>query len=263
MARRERSPWTLRLLRGEGEESHAFRFRWRAAVGVGALAVGGLLAAGAVAGYVAAGLEESRRVEALREEVARLQAERERVASLAEELDSLEASYERIRRALGGRRGDDGARAVRLPELPTGDVARSPGEAGGAGPGSGRWPLGRPGFVTRGFGDELGRGGTAHRGVDIAVPRGSYLRAAGTGRVLRAGSDSVFGNFAEIRHDDGYRILYAHADWIAVAVGDSVEQGEVIGLSGNTGRSSAPHLHVEVRRGDEAVDPMNYFTSRS
>lgn len=261
MGRHEPSSWRLRLLRGEGEESHTFRFGGRAAIGVGLLVVGGVFAVGAVVGYVAAGLEESRRVDALREEVARLQEERERVAALAEEMDSLEASYERIRRALGGQ-VDDGTPTVRLPELPTGDVPRSPGEEAG-GTRSARWPLGRPGFVTRGFGDELGREGTAHRGIDIAVPRGSYLRAAEAGRVLRAGRDSVFGNFAEIRHDDGYRILYAHAEWIAVAVGDSVERGEVIGLSGNTGRSSAPHLHVEVRRGDEAVDPMSYFTSRS
>jgi len=63
-----------------------------------------------------------------------------------------------------------------------------------------------------------------------------------------------------VSHDDEMSSLYAHNSWLFVSVGDSVEMGEVIALSGNSGRSTAPHLHVEIQIEGQAVDPLGYLT---
>ena len=99
-------------------------------------------------------------------------------------------------------------------------------------------------------------------GLDIAVPSGSYIRAAGTGIVDDAGQDVQYGRYVRISHGEGLRSLYAHASWVFVAEGDSVGAGEVIALSGNTGRSTAPHLHLEIEQDGEPVDPMPWVSGR-
>ena len=97
----------------------------------------------------------------------------------------------------------------------------------------------------------------SHPGLDIAVAQDSYIRAAAGGIVRDAGTDEVYGKFVLIDHGDGYESMYGHASQIFVAAGDSVERHEVIALSGSTGRSTAPHLHFEVRREGQAVDPLS------
>jgi murein DD-endopeptidase MepM/ murein hydrolase activator NlpD len=82
------------------------------------------------------------------------------------------------------------------------------------------------------------------------------VRASGGGTVADAGEDPVFGRFVLIAHPDDYQTLYGHLSRVVTAKGRTVEPGEVIGLAGNTGRSSAPHLHFEVRRRGAAVDPL-------
>ena len=95
-----------------------------------------------------------------------------------------------------------------------------------------------------------------HPGLDIAIPTGSYIRAAGGGVVAEAGEDPLYGRFVRLDHGDGYRSLYAHASVTFVTAGDLVRQNEVIALSGSTGRSTAPHLHFEILRNNEPVDPL-------
>jgi len=118
-----------------------------------------------------------------------------------------------------------------------------------------RWPLSVPSFRTRGMisgsqNEEL------HPGIDLAVPEGSDVRAAGGGTVEAAGYDSSYGEFVLIRHPAGYETMYGHLSRLLVSRGDDVRAGQVIALSGNTGRSTAPHLHFEIRHNGRSVDPL-------
>lgn len=117
------------------------------------------------------------------------------------------------------------------------------------------WPLAVPGFVTQSLleGDDGG-----HPGIDIAVPTGSYIRAAGAGEVVEAAEDSVYGLFVRIDHGDGLQSLYGHASLLAVEGGARVRRGEVIAMSGSTGRSTAAHLHFEILRNGRPVDPLTF-----
>ncbi len=118
------------------------------------------------------------------------------------------------------------------------------------------WPLAQRGFLTRNFGSRSGGSQEVHLGVDIAVPTGAYVRAIQAGRVEEAGEDAVYGRFVRIRHPDGLTSLYGHNSWLFAAVGDRVERLEVIALSGNTGISSAPHLHLQIEHNGLPVDPL-------
>ena len=179
----------------------------------------------------------------------RLREERVRTAELAARLDSIEARYARLRRVMTGELAASGG-DVGLPSPPR---AVEPTGGRGVAEGAWVWPLGRRGFVTRAFGSG---GSPGHPGVDIAVPTGSYVRAARAGVVESAGRDSIYGLRVRLRHPDGLVSLYGHASWLFASEGDSVERGEVLALSGSTGRSTAPHLHFAIIRDGSPVDPM-------
>ena len=78
--------------------------------------------------------------------------------------------------------------------------------------------------------------------------------------MTETGDDAEYGLFVKVAHDDEISSLYAHNSWLFASVGDSVEMGEVIALSGNSGRSTAPHLHLEIEREGLQVDPLEYLT---
>lgn len=200
--------------------------------------------------YVAA---QAARVPGLEREVARLEQERERVAELARTLSEVEAQYERVRRLLGADAAPAGDEPLLPPLRPTSDAANV--EDSSARPDS--WPLTETGFITRSLSET---GDTNHPGLDIAVAAGSYIRAAADGRVADAGQDPVYGNFVLLDHGGEYQTMYGHASQLFVEDGDVVERNEVIALSGSTGRSTAPHLHFEVRRAGEPVDPLQFVT---
>lgn len=109
------------------------------------------------------------------------------------------------------------------------------------------------------------RGSRMHRGVDIAVPSGTEVYAARDGKVDYVGFDAGgYGNWIIVVHPDGHETRYGHLSSFKARVGQEVKQGEVIALSGNTGRSTGPHLHFEIRTRSGAVDPRNYLpTSQS
>jgi murein DD-endopeptidase MepM/ murein hydrolase activator NlpD len=86
-----------------------------------------------------------------------------------------------------------------------------------------------------------------HRGVDIAVPKGTPVRPTRAGQVVFAGPYRGYGNLVAISHGDGTATLYGHNDSITVRVHDTVTEDTVIALSGNTGRSTGPHVHYEKR----------------
>lgn len=124
-----------------------------------------------------------------------------------------------------------------------------------------RFPLDSKGFVTRGVGSGQ-EYGVAHPGLDIAVPSETEVRAAGGGSVVEVSETPEYGKMIRLSHPDGYETLYGHLSQILVKQGDKVALGAVIGLSGNTGRSTAPHLHFEMRRNGQAVDPMQLIQQK-
>lgn len=97
-----------------------------------------------------------------------------------------------------------------------------------------------------------------HRGTDFAAPTGTPILAAGDGVVVRAGPFSSYGNYVRIRHANGYETAYAHMSRFArgLRAGTRVRQGQVIGYVGTTGRSTGPHLHYEVLRRGQQVNPQ-------
>lgn len=105
------------------------------------------------------------------------------------------------------------------------------------------------------------RGGKIHKGIDIAVPIGTPVRSSGDGRVVRAdGRDAKgWGNVVFVRHAGGLQTVYGHLSRFAVKVGDPVKSGQVIAYSGNTGGSTGPHLHLEVWKDGNPVDPKQYI----
>lgn len=109
---------------------------------------------------------------------------------------------------------------------------------------------------TSGFGRRWGR---MHEGIDMAGPVGTPIYATGDGVVTFAGRMGAYGNLIKIRHELGTETRYAHLNRIGVRVGQRVSQGERIGDMGNTGRSTGPHLHYEVRMNGRAVDPMSFI----
>jgi flagellar protein FlgJ len=96
-----------------------------------------------------------------------------------------------------------------------------------------------------------------HHGVDVAAPIGSEIKAAQKGTVVFSGALSGYGNTVILEHGDGYRTLYAHAAQTLVSAGDVVQAEQVIGLVGNSGRSTGSHLHFELQRDGEAIDPTS------
>ena len=98
-----------------------------------------------------------------------------------------------------------------------------------------------------------------HTGLDIGVGNGTPIKAAAGGKVITAGYHSAYGNQIVIDHGNGIQTQYAHNSRLRVGVGDEVRQGEVISYSGETGNTSGPHLHFEVRINGKSVDPLKYL----
>jgi len=122
------------------------------------------------------------------------------------------------------------------------------------------WPT--KGRLTSGFGERpspfTGRL-EFHAGIDIANRTGTQIMAAGKGTVTFAGYKKGYGYFVTVDHGYGFTTNYAHLSQILVEAGQKVEKGEVIAKMGNTGRSTGPHLHFEILKGGEPVDPLQYL----
>jgi murein DD-endopeptidase MepM/ murein hydrolase activator NlpD len=116
------------------------------------------------------------------------------------------------------------------------------------------WPCAGP--ITSPFGM---RWGSLHPGIDIGAPTGTPIKAAASGMVLTASYTGGYGNLVVLDNGNGIATAYAHQSQIAVSVGETVTQGQVIGYVGSTGFSTGPHLHFEVRVNGSPVDPMGYL----
>lgn len=112
------------------------------------------------------------------------------------------------------------------------------------------------GRFTSPFGSRWGR---LHAGVDWACPVGTEVKASSDGTVIQAGWMNGYGNCVTISHADGMATRYGHMSEVKVAVGQQVTQGDLVGLSGNTGRSTGPHLHFEIHKNGVATDPLPYL----
>ena len=126
--------------------------------------------------------------------------------------------------------------------------------------GSFRWPT--SGRVTSYFGGRKSPGGigsTNHKGIDIAVPRGTPIYAADGGTVTYAGWMSGYGYLVEINHGNGYVTRYGHNSSLTVSVGQHVYKGQQVARAGSTGNSTGNHCHFEVRYNGVAKNPLNYL----
>lgn len=131
-----------------------------------------------------------------------------------------------------------------------------------------KMPLGEPLHddydINSGFGsrnDPLNRRTGMHEGVDMGAPFGTPVYATGDGVVEFAGSGDGYGLLVEINHGNGVSTRYAHMSRIKVKDGQKVSRATVIGLLGNTGRSTGPHLHYEVRVSDVPKDPLKFIAA--
>jgi len=116
------------------------------------------------------------------------------------------------------------------------------------------WPL--AGAVSSGFGRRSGR---THQGVDILAEPGALIRAAEAGVVVHSGWLGSYGNLVVVRHKGGFATAYAHAQRPLVPRGARVQRGDPIALVGASGNASGPHLHFELRRSEDPVDPLPFL----
>ncbi|MBN1128074.1 MAG: M23 family metallopeptidase [Chitinispirillaceae bacterium] len=118
------------------------------------------------------------------------------------------------------------------------------------------------GWITQHFVDDTSKGVVAHPGIDIAAAEGMSIKAPAAGVVLTVGTDQYYGNLIVIKHSEEFTTRYGHCAKIIISEGEKVERGQTIALVGNTGRSTAPHLHYEVIRNGKNENPLVYSHSK-
>lgn len=175
-------------------------------------------------------------------------ARREKSATLA----SIESDRESTLAEIDALEQQSAALAARIREAQ--QRASTPATVAPSGSGMLGWPVSGP--VTSSYGVRWGR---MHEGIDIAVGEGTPVHAAAAGTVIYAGWMGGYGNLVVVDHGNGLSTAYAHNSSLAVAVGQSVAAGGVVSYSGNTGNSTGPHVHFEVRMNGSAVDPLGYL----
>ncbi len=127
-------------------------------------------------------------------------------------------------------------------------------------------PLGMPyhGRITSTFGHREnpfgGNNVETHKGLDISGPIGSPVKAMAEGKVEFAGQRGGFGNCIMLKHANGFETLYGHLSKILVSVGENVKIGQTIGKIGSTGRSTGPHLHYEIHKNGQQINPQSFLT---
>ena len=187
-----------------------------------------------------------------------------RIEGLRKEVDALDAEEAELSQLLAAR----ASRVAVAPPDPTpapappgappakpGAPAASPAAIGGGTSSSGFvWPVN--GRLTSPFGPRWGR---MHQGQDIGAPNGTPIKAAKAGRVIKAGAGGGYGNLTLVDHGGGIVTAYAHQSRFGTADGAQVQAGQVIGFVGNTGNSTGPHLHFEVRVNGAQRNPRAYL----
>lgn len=116
--------------------------------------------------------------------------------------------------------------------------------------------------ITSVFGDRsnpITRGDERHKGLDLAAKKGSDIFAAADGTVTLAQRSATYGNYIIIDHGDGLKTLYAHCNKLYKSVGENVKRGDIIAAVGSTGQSTGPHLHFEVIKNGEYLNPQLFI----
>ncbi len=116
-----------------------------------------------------------------------------------------------------------------------------------------------PGEISSPFGERehpVNGESNFHNGIDIAVDAGTEIKAIEDGIIQKSTYNQYSGNFVVIEHQDGYTSSYAHLRECKVTEGQSVKKGDIIGKSGSTGIATGPHLHMEIRKNSEPVNPL-------
>ncbi len=224
---------------------------------IGTLVTASLVVIGAV--LYAPIVRTAARVPGLNREMTQLHEENAKVRELTRTLEGLEARYEQLRTMLGGDVVPQRGREFSFATAARAIMARRPDQArryeGGVSVPR-HWPIDDRGIVTRGT-VAGSSGGEPHAGLDIAIPIGTPIRASGGGTVRATGVDPSYGLFVRLTHPEGFETMYGHASRVLIGVGDTVQAGQVIALSGSTGRSTAPHLHFEIFRDGRSIDPFS------
>ena len=181
----------------------------------------------------------------------RLLDENRRIFQLAEDLERLTAMDRQIRRAMGAALEIDSSMEDAVIDLSESDLA-----------GNGRFfeefelvfqsPV--EGLVSRGYTEKLFPL-KSHAGVDLAVPEGTLISAAADGWAVFDGWHQRYGNFLILQHPGDYMTFYGHLSAVLADKGELVKAGEPVAVSGNSGRSSAPHLHFEISYRGKKLDP--------
>ena len=117
------------------------------------------------------------------------------------------------------------------------------------------------GWITQQFNNDSSQGADAHPGIDIAAAEGLIIKAPAPGVVLNVETDQYYGNMIVIKHDEEFITRYGHCEKVLLSKGEKVERGQTIALVGNTGHSTAPHLHYEVIRNGKNVNPLEFILS--
>ncbi|MBO5408234.1 MAG: M23 family metallopeptidase [Clostridia bacterium] len=121
------------------------------------------------------------------------------------------------------------------------------------------------GAITSPFGERINpiSGQTEqHTGIDIDLSAGTAVKAAADGTVLKIGVDERFGNYLILSHNELYSTCYAHLEQINVAEGATVRQGDEVAVAGNTGVTTGPHLHFEIRKGEKRMNPIPFLPKK-
>jgi len=202
--------------------------------------------------------------QARRSATERAGAEAESAARLVAEQRAQRAAHDELARRIAGLQAESDALAQAAATLEARIRQRSAAPQPSAGPAQARpasggasgfvWPVG--GVLTSPYGP---RWGSFHAGIDIGAPGGTPIVAAAAGGVISAGWLGAYGNLVVIDHGGGVATAYAHQSRIAVADGQRVGRGEVVGYVGSTGVSTGDHLHFEVRVGGSTRDPVGYL----
>ena len=198
---------------------------------------------------------------------ARLQALSKELGSDQAAVLALFAGEESARYAVD-RAGDDADLDELAHELPPSDspkVARAAQALMNGGAYALAWPLPESVHITSPFGyreHPLLGGRKLHAGVDLGTPVGTAVHAAGAGVVRRAGHDASNGNVVVLDHGRGVVTIYCHNDELLVHDGQKIDRGQLIARSGNTGRSTGPHLHYQLDLAGAPVDPLHYRAQR-
>ncbi|HMA76153.1 MAG TPA: M23 family metallopeptidase [Candidatus Krumholzibacteriaceae bacterium] len=240
-------------------KTRTYRIPYRVFYAVIAFAAVSIIAMAVFAATYGKLLFKAREIIVLQDQVEKLTRRNENLKEIVGNIDKISKLSKEVRTMLGVESGEKtaaGERQSRILATPEDKLQDEKDRMLRAVPSF--WPV--RGFLTKKFNVDVEESSPDyHQGIDIAVQRGEPVRAAASGYVIDAGWDEIYGYFVSIDHGYGIKSLYGHNERIVVKEEEKVERGQTIAYSGNSGRSSAPHLHFEVSKNNLKVNPLKYL----